>query len=60
MVAGSADSHSGGGHHAAHGSAGKGAAAYPDRYPNACEFRIPGTLSYEISIAVVHLSLLHC
>ena len=43
MVAGSAKNHAGGGHHSEHGHhAGKATAAYPDRYPNACEFRIPG------------------
>jgi len=44
MVAGSGDSHSSGGHHSAHSSSGKGTTAYPDRYPNSCEFRIPGKI----------------
>ena len=43
MVAGSAKNHAGGGHHSEHGHhAEKAAAAYPDRFPNSCEFRIPG------------------
>ncbi len=42
MGGGSGESHSTGGHHSAHGSAGKASTAYPDRYPNSCEFRIPG------------------
>lgn len=36
MVGGSGASHS------SHGGAGKGATTYPDRFPNSCEFRIPG------------------
>jgi hypothetical protein len=42
MVAGSGQVHAAGGHHSGHGSTGKAAAAYPDRFPNSCEFRIPG------------------
>jgi hypothetical protein len=30
--------------HSAHGSSGKAATAYPDRFPNSCEFRIPGKI----------------
>lgn len=36
MGGGSGDSHG------AHGGGGKAASAYPDRFPNSCEFRIPG------------------
>ena len=36
MGGGSGDSHG------AHGGHGKAASAYPDRFPNSCEFRIPG------------------
>jgi hypothetical protein len=48
MVAGSAKSHSTGGHHSAHGSSGTGATTYPDRFPNSCEFRIPGKIKISI------------
>ncbi len=42
MVAGSGGTHSSGEHHSAHGSTGKATTTYPDRFPNSCEFRIPG------------------
>lgn len=48
MVSGSAKNHAGGGHHAGHGHATGGAAAYPDRFPNSCEFRIPGKVVKKI------------
>lgn len=41
MGGGSGDSHG------AHGG-GKAASAYPDRFPNSCEFRIPGKTSISI------------
>jgi hypothetical protein len=44
MVADSAGAHSTGGHHSAHGTTGKATTAYPDRFPNSCEFRIPGKI----------------
>ncbi|CAF0731842.1 unnamed protein product [Rotaria sordida] len=48
MVAGSGKAHAAGGHHSAHGDIGKGVAAYPDRFPNSCEFRIPDWRSYKV------------
>ena len=44
MVAGSGETHSTGGNHSAHGTTGKAATMYPDRFPNSCEFRIPGKI----------------
>ncbi|CAF0825089.1 unnamed protein product [Adineta steineri] len=49
MVAGSADAHSAGGHHAAHGSTGKAGTIYPDRAPNSCEFRVPDWRSQKVN-----------
>ena len=42
MVGGSATIHSAEGHRSTHSNAGKAATIYPDRFPNSCEFRIPG------------------
>ncbi len=44
MVAGSGETHSTGGHHSAPSSTGKATTTYPDRFPNSCEFRIPGKM----------------
>ncbi|CAF4021884.1 unnamed protein product [Rotaria magnacalcarata] len=48
MVAGSGKNHASGGHHSGHGDIGKAASAYPDRFPNSCEFRVPDWRSYKV------------
>jgi hypothetical protein len=49
MGGGSGDSHG------AHGG-GKAASAYPDRFPNSCEFRIPGKTSIFTSTCPMKIS----